>query len=162
MTISPQQAQEMLERLERNKHRKPHPIGDAGEEYPGRMSDKAVDREMKLHAQIMKWADSQWPPVPYIRARPDKPSGIAEGTQDFTLFIGGKVVCCECKKREKKPSGAQLAWHHMMANQGFTVHIIYNIEQFLALVTSSTPVVPRPLDRPAECPPQPTEPSSCP
>ena len=100
-----------------------------------------VDREIKgLHLPIIDWCNAQWPRVKYIHARTDIPSGIAEGAQDFTLFLpGGRTLCIECKAKDGKLSDEQRIWAKEMDMQGHTVHIVRSMAEFIALVENKTP-----------------------
>lgn len=91
----------------------------------------AVALEIPLHHKIMKWCDEQWPRVKYIRARSDMESTIAEGCQDFTVFMpGGRTVCIECKAKDGKMKDAQLSWKAEMEKLGHVIHIVRSMEEF--------------------------------
>lgn len=95
----------------------------------------AVEYEIKgLHKPIIDWCTHQVPAVPYIHSRPDVESTIGEGVQDFTIFYKGQAICIECKSRTGKPSDKQRDWAHLMAAQGFVVHIVRDLQTFLELV----------------------------
>jgi len=111
-------------------------------EYQIRMSGKApvarqmadgIKRELDLHDQIIGHCQAQFPRWKYIRARPDQPSGIAVGAQDFTIFMPNRVLCIECKRPGSKLDSDQLAWRKEMEMLGHQVHTIYSMEEFLNL-----------------------------
>lgn len=87
-----------------------------------------------IHKPIIDWCKNQVPTVPYINSRPDLASTIGEGVQDFTIFYKGQALCIECKSRTGKPDEHQRDWAHLMAAQGFVVHIVRSFQQFLELV----------------------------
>lgn len=94
-----------------------------------------VERESKLHDQIIAHCNSRWPRWKYIHARMDKRSTVAVGSQDFTIFLpNGRTVCIECKKKGEKPDADQLAWHKEMEMLGHVVHVVYSEEQFFEVV----------------------------
>lgn len=93
---------------------------------------EAVEREIPLHNEIMKWLDSQYPRWRYIRARSDRESTIAVGAQDFTIFAPvGRTICIECKAKGGKLSTDQRTWHKEMEMLGHTVHTVWSFEEFL-------------------------------
>lgn len=87
-----------------------------------------------LHKPIIDWCKNQVPAVPYINSRPDCPSTIGAGVQDFTIFYQNRVYCIECKSKTGKVDTDQRDWAHLMQAQGFTVHVIRSFQQFLELV----------------------------
>lgn len=97
----------------------------------------AADRETGkggLHEEIMEHCDSQWPRWKYIHSRTDLKSTVAVGSQDFTVFLpNGRVLCVEAKAKNGKLSNEQLGWAHEMRLLGHTVHVVYNLEQFVEL-----------------------------
>jgi len=96
---------------------------------------EAVPLEMPLHKRIMEHCDQQWPRWKYIRAASHRKSTIAEGCQDFTIFMpAGRTLCVECKARNEKPDKAQQAWHREMEMLGHNVHVVRNMDEFLRAV----------------------------
>ncbi len=94
-----------------------------------------VDLEGKLHDQIIKWCDEQWPKVKFIHARMDQKSTIQVGCQDFTIFMpGGRTVSVECKAKGKKLDPDQLIWHKEMSMLGHHVLTVWSFEEFLILI----------------------------
>ncbi len=94
-----------------------------------------VNQESELHDEIESWCLSQHPRVKYIHARMDKPSCIAVGCQDFTLFLpGGRTFCVELKAKGGKLSPEQLAWRKEMEMLGHKVHVAWSMEEFRILV----------------------------
>jgi hypothetical protein len=92
-------------------------------------------KEIPLHNEIMRHCSEQWPRWKYIRARSDRESTIAEGCQDFTIFLpSGRVACIECKSKTGKLSPAQRDWAHEMKALGHTVHECRSFEQFLNII----------------------------
>jgi hypothetical protein len=92
-----------------------------------------VPLEIPLHDDIIKFCNSQFPRWKFIHANPAVPSTIQKGCQDFTIFAPGRVLCVECKARNEKPDSDQQIWHKEMEMNGYTVHVVRNMEQFLEL-----------------------------
>lgn len=93
------------------------------------------DDESKLHQSIIGYCESQWPKWKFIRCRMDKPSTIAKGAQDFTIFLpNGRTLCVECKKKDGKLDADQLGWAHEMQKNHHTVHVVRSFEEFLNLL----------------------------
>ena len=94
----------------------------------------AVERESKLHEEIMRHCDHQWPRWKYIHCRMDRESTIAVGAPDFVIALpGGRVIWIECKAKDGKRSVEQLAWATQMEMLGHTVHLVRSFEEFLEL-----------------------------
>lgn len=90
---------------------------------------QAEAREMKLHDKIIALCHRQWPRWKYIRARPDEPSTIAEGAQDFTIFMpNGRTLCLECKSKTGKLSDKQRIWAKEMEMLGHTVYEVKSMD----------------------------------
>jgi hypothetical protein len=124
MPVTSSQFADMLARTQKNTLRSP----DAGD---------AVERESKLHDVIIDWANRQWPRVKFIRARMDKRSTIAIGSQDFTLFLPkGRTLCVELKAKGGKPTREQLIWHKEMEMLGHKVHVVYCFDEFLKVIST--------------------------
>lgn len=132
MSMSQFQYEQLLARTERNRLRDvKQAIGEA------------VSQEMDLHDGIMRHCDQQWPRWKYIRHRPDRPSGIQLGAQDFTCFLpDGRVLCIECKSKTGKLSDDQLIWRAEMAQLGHTVHEVRSMEHFLILCQTTSQTTP--------------------
>lgn len=120
MGISPSDYLAMKARLE-----KPMASQSAGE---------PVDREGKLHEDIIKFCGDQWPRWKIIHARMDKRSTIAVGAQDFTIFRPGGVLLVECKKKGGKLDPDQQIWRKEMEMIGHTVHIVWSMNDFEKLL----------------------------
>lgn len=127
--ITPQQAQEMIERTERNRGRLP-PQESSGQGVP------AGEEIAKLHNPIIKWCNEQYPQVPFFYTRPDKPSGAMPGTPDFGLLYKRNLIVVECKTVDGKLSEDQQTWRHLCMMQGFKFHVVRTIEAFYELVCS--------------------------
>lgn len=98
-----------------------------------------VQHERVLHKSIMAYCDSQWPKWKMIHARMDKRPTIAEGAQDFTIFMpDSKVLCVECKARKEKPTPEQLAWATEMQMLGHTVHVVRSMDEFMTAIHRAT------------------------
>lgn len=92
----------------------------------------AVAKELPLHDQIIAFCNAQWPRWKFIRARPDERSTIANGAQDFTIWMpGNKVLCIECKSKDGKRSDDQTIWAAEMAMLGVEVRIVRSMAAFL-------------------------------
>jgi VRR-NUC domain len=98
-------------------------------------SEPGVERESKLHQDIIEWCNSQWPRWKYVHARMDKKSGLDKGVADFVLF-GPKKQCfvIECKKSDGKISPDQRGWIAEMAMIQWPVLIVRSYEEFLEIV----------------------------
>lgn len=122
MGIPEEQYKAMLLRLEGNKRRNASPS-----------PEDAVDLEIEgLHEPIIKWCKDRG--AAFIRARSDLPSTIAKGAPDFTIFYQGRVFLFECKSKTGKVKPEQLGWHIQAGNNGFIVHVIRSMSEFLELV----------------------------
>lgn len=125
MRLTTVQYQELLARTQRNRVREPSP--SSGEA-----------KEMDLHQKIINYCDSQWPRWKYIRARSDRASTIAVGSQDFTVFLpDGRVLCIECKARGGKLSEDQIIWAKEMEMLGHAVHLVRSMDEFLQLINQN-------------------------
>jgi len=124
--------QAQLEAYETNRRIKARNGGDVSFEVPIAADPGTEIRA--LHRPIIEWCERQVPRVPYIHSRTDVPSSIPVGMQDFTIFYKGQCFCIECKTRTGKLDKDQQSWAYLMAAQGWTVHIIRSVEQFLELV----------------------------
>ena len=120
--ITPLQANEMLARLERNRHGR----GPKPESCAAGVESEVAD----LHRPILAWCRNQVPAVPVFYTRPDRASGAFPGTPDFALIYKGRCLLIEAKTKRGKLSTEQLAWHHLAARQGHTVHVIRSMEEF--------------------------------
>jgi len=93
-----------------------------------------------LQERIAAHCRAQWPRWKFIQARPDRKSTIAEGCQDFTVFLpGGRLLCVETKAKGEKRSPAQLAWAKEMEMLGHKVDVVYSLGQFIALADKAMP-----------------------
>jgi len=134
---TPRQVQEHNERHQQPGHtgQRPEP-GPAGE-HP------AAEHETGKHglqAQIIAWCDAQWPRWVYDFPRTDLKSTLPLGRHDATIW--GPFPTCyliETKAKGKKQSEDQLIWATKMRAIGWTVHILYSLEAFLALVQPTPP-----------------------
>jgi VRR-NUC domain len=112
------------------------------QDQPDHLPDtgKMVEREDKLHRDIMEWCDGQWPRWKYIHHRMDKKSGIAVGAQDLTIF-GPHPLCIlvECKSKDGKLSDDQRNWAHEMLRLRWTVHIVRSMADFMAIARTLCP-----------------------
>jgi len=120
MPISESQYLEMQARIRKPD---PKPSSDAAERETGHGG---------LQEQIRDHCRAQWPEWLVIQARPDKKSTIAEGAQDFTIFLPGcRLLCGETKAKGGKRTPEQLAWAIRMERLGHKVHLWYNMDDFL-------------------------------
>lgn len=125
MGIPLHQFREMTERVERNKLRAPASPADPCQRETGADG---------LHAQIMKWCDSQWPRWKYIHSRTDKRSTVDLGAPDFVIFAPSRCIVVEAKAKGGKLSREQLNWIAEMKQLGWTVNVVWNVEEFMRLV----------------------------
>ena len=119
MPISHEQFLEMVRRVEGCSVRSPVPAD-------------AVEEELPLHFEIMKWCKDNR--AAYIHARPDKKSGINPGAPDFTILHHGKLFLVECKTRTGKRSIDQLAWALLAEMNGFIVRECRSFSEFLSII----------------------------
>jgi hypothetical protein len=125
--ITPEQANEMLHRLEKNKKRETPTIED--------IPIEGVAMEIVgLHVPIIRWCQQQVPAVPFYHSRSDKAATIDRGAPDFCLIYKGKPILIECKSKTGKLTEDQRNWIYCSELQGVTVHIIRSMEEFFELV----------------------------
>ena len=95
----------------------------------------AVQRESKLHDEILAHCASQWPRWKCIHSRMDKATGQEIGTPDFCILLpDGELLLAECKAKGGKLSAEQRNWHHEAAKLGYKVWTLYNMADFLHAV----------------------------
>lgn len=98
---------------------------------PVELVNEPVDRESKLHDQIIAWCKTQWPNWMVVHSRTDRASTTAVGTPDFILFGPyPKAFIVECKKAGGKLSKEQTIWIHQMNMLGWVVSIVHNMTEF--------------------------------
>lgn len=124
MPITPDQFQEMQRRL-MPKTRFPVP-------------DDAVEEEIPLHHEIIKWCKDQFPRVPYVHSRTDKRSRTKKGTPDFIIGYRGKTYWIECKDRDGKRSTDQLTFTLLLELQGLkdVYGICRSFTEFLSIIST--------------------------
>ena len=124
-SITPEQYQEMLSRLDRNKLR------------AADIPDDAVEDEVHdLHYPILHWCRQQIPEVPYIWSRTDKATTIGKGVPDFCLIYRGKAYLFECKSKRGTVSPEQVVWKIKAEAQQFKVHVIRSMREFLEIISA--------------------------
>lgn len=97
----------------------------------------AVERESKLHTDIIDWCNSQFPRWKFRHARLDRKTTEPLGIEDFTIFASdNRTFHFECKARGKKRTTEQLAWSFEMGRLGHVVHLVESMSQFLAVINS--------------------------
>src|SRR6185369_6092636 len=102
---------------------------------PGRLESPqdAVDREDKLHQEIIAYCGKKWPRWKFRHARMDRKTTEEIGTEDFTIFADrNRTFHFECKAKGKKRSIEQLGWAMQMRYLGHEVHCVESMSQFLA------------------------------
>jgi len=98
-----------------------------------------------LQQQIQEWCDAQWPKWVYDFPRTDKPSTLPTGRHDATVWGPyPKCFLIETKAKGKKQDHDQLVWATRMRALGWTVEVVYSLEQFKALVATEFPKTPPP------------------
>jgi hypothetical protein len=97
---------------------------------PKEHSGESVDRESKLHEQIIEYCKTQrWV---LFHSRMDKKTSRVVGEPDFLIFKPcGQLLLVECKARREKLSEAQQIIKHQLDNMGHPVHVVYSFEEFL-------------------------------
>jgi hypothetical protein len=92
-----------------------------------------------LQQQIKDWCDAQWPHWVYDFPRTDLKSTLPEGRHDATVWGPYPLVfCIETKAKGKKQRPEQLIWQTRMRALGWTVFVIYSLDEFLSLVQAGT------------------------
>ena len=124
MNPTPEQAIEMLRRLERNRKREPVTAPP----------DEGDDRESKVRTRITEWCDRQWPPWLVCTARTDKPSTLPVGFPDMVIF-GPHPTCIivETKSKSGKPSSDQRIWEKKFEMLGWRVHFVKTFDTFITI-----------------------------
>ena len=127
MNPTPEQAIEILRRLERN--RKRDPIFSLTPEY-----EEGEERESIIRNQIIKWCDRQWPKWLVCTARTDKPSTLPVGFPDMVIF-GPYPTCVivETKSKAAKPSPDQRIWEKKFELLGWRVHFVKTFDHFITI-----------------------------
>lgn len=124
MGISPFQAQQIIERLERNRR----VVSTASVE-----SDQSIREVGKggLQQQIIDWCDSQWPKWVYDFPRTDKRSTVPIGRHDATIWGPyPKCFVIEAKAKGKKRTVEQNNWAARLRLLGWEVKEVYSLEEF--------------------------------
>lgn len=95
-----------------------------------------------IHRPFAKWLDAQR--IPYITARADRESTIAEGHPDFSLFLHGRAIFLELKTEKGRLSQAQLDRIAYLEERGNRVHVARSIgmaiefvQQWLSTLTAA-------------------------
>lgn len=122
MRLTTAQYLDILNKQERNKLREAPP-------------QEPVDREADLHRQIIDFCNSQWPRWKYIHCRMDRETSIDVGAPDFIIFAPkSQTIALECKAKGNKLSLEQNIWIRELNLLNHTCHVVYNFDQFLAVV----------------------------
>lgn len=78
-----------------------------------------------LHIPFAKWLRGEG--IPFVNARPDRESTIAEGHPDFTLLFGGRTLLIEFKTKDGKTSAKQDARMAALRAAGNFVHVLRDL-----------------------------------
>jgi hypothetical protein len=108
------------------------PIPDGGDMVPD-------GQEGKLHEEIEKWCNAQWPRWKILCARRDKRSTLPVGAHDDTVF--GPFPFClllELKTKSTKQDKDQLIWAKELEMLGWRVQVIRSMAEFHAAVKNAT------------------------
>jgi hypothetical protein len=122
---------QMQERVAAAKARSRYRGADQLIERIDKALEEHVDRESKLHAQIIEWCGQQWPRWQFRHERMDKATRGHTGDEDFVVF--GPFPLCflvEGKAKGKKPSKAQLERAAWMRCLGWDVPVVRSMEEF--------------------------------
>lgn len=96
-----------------------------------------------LQEQIQDWCNAQWPKWVCDFPRTDLKSTLPVGRHDATVWgVFPKCILVETKAKGKKRTTAQLAWAMLLEQLGWKVHVVYSMEEFLAIVSTSPPTTP--------------------
>ncbi len=121
-SITPEDYRRMLLRLEGSKLREVSPCEDA------------VEKELPLHYDIIKWCKEQFPQAPYVHSRTDKKSRVGKGVVDFVIGYAGQVFWIECKDEGGKESTDQLIFALLLEKQGLKRYICRSFSEFMEIV----------------------------
>lgn len=96
---------------------------------------KAVERESKLHEQIIQYCrDKRWL---YFHSRMDQKSTATVGQPDFTILMReGRVLFVECKAKGKKLRPEQQTIKTIAAALGHEIHVVYSLDEFIEATTN--------------------------
>ena len=78
-----------------------------------------------LHVPFAKWLTEEG--IPFIRARSDRESTIAEGHPDFTLTLANRCLCIEFKTKEGALSKEQKDRIAVLEKAGNYVHVLRDL-----------------------------------
>lgn len=97
------------------------------------ISTAAASRERNLHDAIL--AECRRRGWIAIHGRMDKPSTFTIGSPDFVIMADNhRTIYVEAKARQGKLSAEQHALHVWALKLGHTVHVVHNLDEFLALL----------------------------
>lgn len=125
MGFTEPQYREMLHRVQRNSGREPP------QPEPELLHVDAVDAELPLHAEFMKWCKAQFPQVPFCHTNPSKASRATPGAPDFFVCYKGRIVALELKDKDGKLSKDQQVWHKLSEMQGVKVYVCRSLSEIL-------------------------------
>lgn len=90
----------------------------------------AVDKESKLHAQILEECKGRGWPVHH--ARMDRPATCGVGTPDFAIALpNGRTVWIEAKSKTGKLSREQAAWIAALRRHGHAAEVVRSMSEFI-------------------------------
>lgn len=120
----------------RAEYGKGNPFSEPGKPIPAPASENPpVDRESKLHDQILAFCAGRWPRWVTIRCRMDKRSTIAVSAHDITIFLpNGGILCLECKAAKRKLTPEQQAWAKEMEMLGHCVYTVWSFADFESIL----------------------------
>lgn len=107
-----------------------------------RLKRAKLSLEGDLHDDIIAYCKARgWL---YVHSRMDQKTTTAVGVSDFIIFYKAfskvspkgwpKLALIECKRPGKKQSPAQLAWAAHALKNGFKVHVVVSMEEFVKIV----------------------------
>lgn len=100
-----------------------------------RAPSNAVERELDLHAEIIKFCNAQWPPWTFVHSDPTRKSRVTPGAPDFVIAIpDAKTLYVECKDREGKLSQDQMEFKKKIEMLGHMFHVVRSMDEFRAIL----------------------------
>ncbi len=86
------------------------------------MNESIIEKHVTQYAKSKGWLTYKW------HATHQK------GVPDRLFFKQGKLVIIEFKRPGVKPTALQLYTHQQLSSEGFTVHVVDNVTQGIALL----------------------------
>lgn len=112
------------------------------------------ERESELHDFIIEYCSQH--DLPYYHSRMDKKTTGNIGAPDFFIFFSlGRTMHVEAKRRGKKPSNEQLAYHAWLWKKDHRVYVVHDQNEFTEAVKSFLEATCRTYSAPSSAPLEP-------